>query len=292
MEIQNLKIGVIGGSSGMGSWLVNYQKEKGCNVTFTSNDDNSECKTNIELVKKCQVIFLSVPITAMQAVLNEIFPFLHNKTLLEVCSVKKFIIDEFNLLEKKYPEIKAEFHSFHPMFSQRVSNLEGQVFLYNFNKNDKGFFNLWSELIQKDQADIFHLDYIRHDKVMGVVQGLNHFNIFVSARALEQAGHNLGKIKDVSSPPYRIFLIFFSRYVLQDPALYADIQMYNEFVPEVLGIFKKEVDNLYEIILKKDKQAFINYVENTRYYFEENSEDTGISNHLIEQLGVYINRHK
>ncbi|UZR93879.1 prephenate dehydrogenase/arogenate dehydrogenase family protein [Chondrinema litorale] len=292
MEIKSLRYGVIGGSQGMGSWFVNYLKDKNCEVTFSSNDESSQWSSNKELVENSDVIFLSVPITFMQAVIKEIFPYLNQKILIEVCSVKKFIIDEYNSLQKENPEINVEFHSFHPMFSQRVSSLEGQVFLYCFKSNDRGFFSAFNQWLIADQAEIFDLDYIRHDKVMGVVQGLNHFNIFVSARALEQAGHNLGKIKDVSSPPYRIFLIFFSRYVLQDPALYADIQMYNEFVPEVLAIFKQEVDNLYNIILKKDKAAFIEYVETTRYYFEENREDTGISNHLIEQLGIYLNRHK
>ncbi|MEM1137076.1 MAG: prephenate dehydrogenase/arogenate dehydrogenase family protein, partial [Bacteroidota bacterium] len=265
---------------------------KNCQVTFTSNDENTEWNTNIQLVQNCDIVFLSVPITSMKAVLAEIFPHLHGKILLEVCSVKKFIIDEFKRLQLAYPDVKVVFHSLHPMFSQRVKNLEGQVFLYNFNYGNKDFFNIWRKWLEKDLAKVYALDYIKHDKIMGVVQGLNHFNIFASACTLQLAGNNLGKIKDFSSPPYRIFLIFFSRYVLQDPALYADIQMHNEFIPEVLGIFKQEVDKLYNIILRKDKQAFIDYVNNTRLYFEENQEDTGISNHLIEQLGIYISRHK
>mgnify|MGYP001792565572 CR=1 FL=1 len=292
MEITTLKYGVIGGSKGMGSWIVNYLQEKGCNVAFTSKDDDENKPTNHSLVKNSDVILLCVPITQMQVTLTEIFPHLQNKILLDVCSIKKLVIDKFNELVKEYPDVNPEFHSIHPMFSQRITSLEGQVILQNYSFKDQGFFTHFKKWLLADKAKIYELDYIRHDKIMGVVQGLTNFNIFVSARTLEQAGNSLGSIKDFSSPPYRIFLIFFSRYVLQNPSLYADIQMNNEFIPEVLAIFKKEVEKLYEIILKKDKPAFLKYVEDTKYYFEVNKEDTGISNHLIEQLGIYINRHK
>jgi len=292
MELRDYKFGVIGGSQGMGSWLVKYLSEKGYQVKFTSRDDATQFASNTELATYADVVFVCVPITQMILTIREVFPYLHNKILLEVCSVKKMVIDQFDELREEFPEVQTEFHSIHPMFSQRINTLEGQVILHNHSHNDQGFYNKLSKCFKNDKAKLYELDYIKHDKIMGVVQGLNHFNVFVSARTLEQAGNSLGKIKDFSSPPYRIFLIFFSRYVLQNPALYADIQMNNEFVPEVLSIFKKEVDNLFNIILNKDKAAFIKYVEDTKYYFEENREDTGISNHLIEQLGIYINRHK
>ena len=292
MDLRQLKFGVIGGSQGMGNWVVKYLSKKGCKVKYTSKDSSTQFSSNRALTEYADVVFVCVPITQMIPTIKEIFPHLHNKILLEVCSVKKIIVDQFNVLQEAFPEVKTEFHSIHPMFSQRIKTLEGQVILHNYSFNDKGFFRQIQKWFKADKAKIYELDYIRHDKIMGVVQGLNHFNVFVSARTLEQAGNSLGKIKDFSSPPYRIFLIFFSRYVLQNPSLYADIQMNNEFVPEVLSIFKQEVDRLFNIIISKDKPAFIKYVEDTKYYFEENKEDTGISNHLIEQLGIYINRHK
>lgn len=292
MDLRELKFGVIGGSQGMGSWVVNYFSNKGCEVKFTSKDSSSQFDNNQALVEYADVIFVCVPIPHMCVTIKEIFPFLNSKILVEVCSVKKMVIDQFNDLQNQYPAINPEFHSIHPMFSQRIKTLEGQVILHNYTSNDQGFYDELKSWFNADKAKMYDLDYIRHDKIMGVVQGLNHFNIFVSARTLEQAGNSLGSIKDFSSPPYRIFLIFFSRYVLQNPSLYADIQINNEFVPEVLSIFKKEVDTLFDIIINKDKPAFVKYVEDTKYYFEVNREDTGISNHLIEQLGIYINRHK
>ncbi|WP_020527493.1 prephenate dehydrogenase/arogenate dehydrogenase family protein [Flexithrix dorotheae] len=292
MKYKDLKVGVVGGSRGLGTWLVKFFSTHGFKTYSTSRTGKTDFDTNREMVEYCDIIIISVPISAMASVLEEVYPYMHGKILLEVCSVKKFVIDKYEALKEDYPEVACEFHSIHPMFSQRIKKLRGQVVLFNYSDGSNFFIPHLSKLLLKEGAVLYDLDYIKHDKIMGVVQGLNHFNVFVSARALKNVGSSLGRIKYFSSPPYRIFLIFFARYVLQDPRLYADIQMYNEFVLEVLKIFKEEVNNLFSIIERKDRDGFINYVEETRSYFEENQEDTGISNHLIEQLGIFISKQQ
>lgn len=293
--MQNLrikKIGVIGGSRGLGSWLVKFFAENGYPVLFSSADEHSQVADNRRLSEWADVIFVAVPIGAMCDVLGEIYPHANGKTIVEVCSVKKFIIDHYKKLQAQHPEVQADFLSVHPMFSPMLRHLKGQVILFNYLNGS----NIWEtelrQLLIAHQARCFDMDYLHHDEVMGVVQGLNHFNVFASAKTLNTLGNQLGIIRDVASPPYRIFLIFFSRYVLQDAGLYADIQMYNEFVPKVLDIFRREVEVLYQLILQKDRQGFLDYVQTARSYFEENREDIGISNHLIEQLGAYLNKLK
>ena len=290
--LNNLKIGVIGGSKGLGSWLVRYLGAYAAEVRFTSTDDLTQFHDNQSLVAWADVVFLAVPIPHMLPVMTEIYPHLSGKVLVEVCSVKKFLIEGFERLQQTHPEVAVEFLSIHPMFSQSIRQLKGQVILFTHSANDKDFAAALRTQFAHDKAQLYDMDYLRHDQIMGVVQGLNHFNVFASASTLTRMSGQLGHIKDFSSPPYRIFLIFFSRYILQDPRLYADIQMYNEFVPETLRIFRQEVDRLYELILKKDRDGFIEYAQQARAYFEENQEDTGISNHLIEQLGVYLNKLK
>ncbi|WP_448520062.1 prephenate dehydrogenase/arogenate dehydrogenase family protein [Rhodoflexus sp.] len=291
-EPKATKIGVIGGSRGLGSWLVRFFTEQGLEVYFTSADEQSQVPNNHALVSMCDVIFIAVPIGSMCDVLSEIYPLANGKTIVEVCSVKKFIIDHYGRLQAQHPEVKADFLSIHPMFGPMLRHLRGQVILFNYSSGSNQWAVALRRLLSAQQARCFDMDYLHHDEVMGVVQGLNHFNIFASAKTLNTLGNRLGIIRDVASPPYRIFLIFFSRYVLQDAGLYADIQMYNEFVPKVLDIFRQEVDALYRLITNKDRAGFIDYVATARGYFEENREDIGISNHLIEQLGAYLNKLK
>lgn len=286
------KIGVVGGSRGLGSWLVKFFTENHYPVQFSSADEHSQVADNCTLLAQSDVVFVAVPIRAMCDVLSEIYPYAHGKTIVEVCSVKKFVIEHYLQLQKQYPDVQANFVSIHPMFNQMIRHLRGQVILFNYLSGSHEWALELRNLFAAHQARCFDMDYLRHDEVMGVVQGLNHFNVFASAKTLNTLGNQLGIIRNVASPPYRIFLIFFSRYVLQDAGLYADIQMYNEFVPQVLEIFKGEVEKLYQIIVQKDRESFLDYVATARRYFEENQEDIGISNHLIEQLGAYLNRLK
>jgi len=282
------KIGVIGGSAGMGSWLVQFFREADFEVKFTAKE-TGEFETNAELVQNSDIVFLSVPIFAMTEVLEEIYPYLHGKVLFEVCSVKKFVVEKFLELQHQLPDIEVEFHSVHPMYSQQITKLQGQVVLLNYSNRIGGeFLDFFQEILTKEGAFVYHVGYKRHDKIMGIVQGLNHFNVFVSAKTLSKFDGELETVKKFSSPTYRIFLIYFTRYVLQNPRLYADIQIYNEYVLEVLQIFREEADMLYHYIKTKNRTGFIKYVEEMQHFFAGNTEDSELSTRLIHQLGQLL----
>ncbi|GAA4819864.1 prephenate dehydrogenase/arogenate dehydrogenase family protein [Algivirga pacifica] len=291
MNLQSKKIGVIGGSQGLGSWFVTYFRSRQVEVTFTSTDEYSEMASNKELVEYADIILLAVPISSMVPVLTEIYPLLHGKVLIEICSVKKFLIEHYEQLRQQYPAVELGFCSIHPMFGPRIHSLTGQVVLFNHQENLEANTLLGlKDLLQADGAELYEIPYVEHDKMMGIVQGLNHFNVFVSARTLARFEGDFEDIKKVASPPYRIFIVFFTRYVLQNPLLYADIQMNNEYVFEVVRIFRDEMNRLFDIIQTRDRQGFVNYIEEMQPYFQQNEQDREVSTHLIEQLGVYLEK--
>lgn len=276
----------------MGSWLVRFFAQEGFEVKFTAKDEGN-FKTNQELVENSDIIFLSVPIFAMSEVLEEIFPYLNGKTLFEVCSVKKFVVEKFLQLQEASPETQVEYHSVHPMYSQQITQLKGQVILFNYSNRIGGkFLEFFQNLLTEQGAYTYHVGYIRHDKIMGIVQGLNHFNVFVSAKTLSVFDGELETVKKFSSPTYRIFLIYFTRYVLQNPRLYADIQIHNEYVLEVLKIFREEADMLFHFIKTKNRDGFIRYVEEMQHFFAGNTEDSELSTRLIHQLGALLKEDK
>ncbi|GAB4339366.1 MAG: hypothetical protein OHK0038_18480 [Flammeovirgaceae bacterium] len=277
---------------GMGSWIVRFCLENHLEVRFTSQDTLTQFVNNQELVKWADVIFLAVPISSMTTVIDEIYPFMNGKLMIDVCSVKKFIFDKYHSLQKQYPHIQATLSSVHPMFSQTIQQLTGQVIIIIQEGSDNHIISQLKSLWNSKGAFLYDLEYLEHDKMMGLVQGLNHFSVFVSAKTLQKFECELDKIKNLSSPAYRIFVIFFTRYVLQNPALYADIQIYNEFVLEVVKMFKAEVDRLYTIISQKNKNEFVQYVNEIKPYFSGNKIDDTLSNHLIEQLGLFLKEKK
>lgn len=276
----------------MGSWIVRFCQENQLEVRFTSQDNFSQFPTNQKLVEWADIIFLAVPISSMTAVMEEIYPFMDGKLMIDVCSVKKFIFDKYHELQSQHPHIQVKLCSVHPMFSQTVQRLTGQVIIVIQEGIENPIITQLKRLWSTNGAFLYDLEYLEHDKMMGLVQGLNHFSVFVSAKTLQKFECELDTIKNLSSPAYRIFVIFFTRYVLQNPALYADIQIYNEFVLEVVKMFKNEVDRLYQIISQKNKNEFVHYVNEIKPYFSSNKIDDTLSNHLIEQLGFFLNEKK
>ncbi len=291
--MKDLKFGVIGGSSGMGSWWVKFLQENGYIVSFSSKDEHSQYSNNVSLVQDVDVIILATPIAFIAEVMEEIYAHLDQKLLIDVCSVKQFLIEKYQALKKSNSSVQARYLSIHPMFSQSIVSLDGQVFTFTFNdKFPDDYEEQLRQLLLNQKATIHDIDYIAHDKLMGVIQGLNHFNLFVSAKTLARFAPNLDLVKDLSSPTYRIFIIFLTRYALQNPRLYADIQMYNRYVRKVIEMFKDEVDHLMQLIEHKDRNGFENYVKEMQPFFEGNKDDAKLSDHLIQQLGLYLEKEK
>lgn len=289
LSMHNERVGVIGGSHGMGKWLVDYLKAKGFVVGYSSKDSRTQYLSNVQLATDSDIIFLAVPISSMEETLDQIFPYLEGRTLIDVCSVKSGIVDKFLRLRELYDCVECNYLSIHPMFAPSVSSILGQVVLFNYaSTSDPSVKAFWMKLFADDGAEVTEVAYTEHDKTMGLIQGLNHFNVFVSARTLAQNGNNLDLIKKLSSPTYRIFVIFFTRYVMQSPRLYAEIQIFNPYVKEVVQLFMKEAQHLMTIIEHKDFDGFEQYVLDMQPFFQSNTEDTQLSNYLIDQLGTYI----
>lgn len=280
------QIGIIGGSQGMGKWLMGFLQAAGQHVGFTSEDETSQYPDNLALAAGSDVVILAVPISKMEAVLSQIFPALHGKLLIDVCSVKAAVLPAFERLSGANPAIACRYLPMHPMFAPSAAGIRGQVVIFNDSFNiSLNELQWWKNLFTQAGAVIQHITSGDHDRLMGVIQGLNHFNLFVSAKTLADTGADIEFIKTLSSPSYRIFLLFYTRYVLQNPRLYAEIQIFNPYVKEVTKRFMSETAKLLAIIEARDFAAFENYVNDIQPFFAANSNDSAISDKLIETLG-------
>lgn len=284
-----LRIGVIGGSQGMGKWLCGFFGEMGFPTGFSSHDSDSQYSSNVHLTSENDVVVLAVPISNMEEVLIEIYPYLHGKTLIDICSVKSGVVEGFIEIAKKYREVTCKYLSIHPMFAPSAKTIQGQSVLFNEAKGlTAGEVTFWKKTFSDKGANIQDIAYQEHDRLMGLIQGLNHFNVFVSAKTLAHMGIGLDFIKTLSSPSYRIFLLFYTRYVLQNPKLYAEIQIFNPYVKEVTRLFMKEATQLLEVIENKDFEGFENYVKEIQPFFRDNAQDSVMSDKLIQALGQLL----
>ncbi|MEO2154214.1 MAG: prephenate dehydrogenase dimerization domain-containing protein [Nanoarchaeota archaeon] len=111
-------------------------------------------------------------------------------------------------------------------------------------------------MIKKDFS-VLNSDYKKHDKIMVLIQGLNHFNIFVLAKVLEEvAKENNLSIKELKqlASSYSIFITFFTRYVLQNEKLYSEIQITNDYNNKIIGKFLDIAKELTNFVKNKEKE--------------------------------------
>ncbi|KXX69932.1 prephenate dehydrogenase/arogenate dehydrogenase family protein [Flammeovirga sp. SJP92] len=284
MELNKQKIGVVGGNQGLGSWVVKFFRAQGIETRFSSRGKESEFESNRQLADWADIVILAVPISAMSNVMEEVFPSLDDKYLVDLCSVKKFVVEKYKSLRQVYSEVLPRYLSIHPMFGPSIKSFDGNVVLFNHVDGAEDLAQAFKEFFTFHKGIVKDVEYIKHDKQMGLVQGLNHFNVFVSAKTMARYNEDFEDIKSVASPPYRIFIVFYTRYVMQNPLLYADIQMRNEFVYEVVRIFRDEMNKLFDIIQTRDRDSFIDYISEMQGFFSQNEGDIEVSSHLMQKL--------
>ncbi|MBD0401032.1 prephenate dehydrogenase/arogenate dehydrogenase family protein [Flammeovirga sp. EKP202] len=284
MELNKQKIGVVGGNQGLGSWVVKFFRAQGIETRFSSRGKESEFESNRQLADWADIVILAVPISAMSNVMEEVFPSLDDKYLVDLCSVKKFVVEKYLSLRQVYSEVLPRYLSIHPMFGPSIKSFDGNVVLFNHVDGAEDLEQAFKAFFTSHKGIVKDVEYIKHDKQMGLVQGLNHFNVFVSAKTMARYNEDFEDIKSVASPPYRIFIVFYTRYVMQNPLLYADIQMRNEFVYEVVRIFRDEMNKLFDIIQTRDRDSFIDYISEMQGFFSQNEGDIEVSSHLMQKL--------
>ena len=285
-----MKIGIIGGSRGIGKFFLDFFKSKKIEVYFSSkNKPNHNSKlwtnSNTDLIKKCDILILAVPIDSMKKTFNNLYNHLENKTLIEVCSVKKFIIDAFKQKEKK-KKVNFEFISLHPMFGETTNNLSNKIFIEVYqNKKSKNYDKL-KKILRIEKSRFLKLNYLNHDKIMAYIQIYFHLNIFISASIIQNSGFKIKMLKDFSSSNYKIFFLILNRYINQNPKLYFEIQTYNSYGKEIFKKFENELKNFKNIIKEKNEKKFIQkFTKNKKYFQKEyTKKDYELSEKLINLL--------
>ena len=103
-----------------------------------------------------------------------------------------------------------------------------------------------------------------HDRTMAVVQGLTHFQAIAAAHCMETIGFNPQESWQFASPVYRLRLAMIGRILAQNPRLYAEIQIFNPYVRDVLRALSRSQEALARFVEAKDVDGFVREFERVR----------------------------
>jgi len=226
---------------------------------------------NIESVKNADITIFAVPITFIENSIKQICPHLkEHSVVLDVCSIKYLPSEAL----KEYSPKNVLVIPTHPMFWPYISSIAGQIFVLTpeeKNKEDSRY-KFLIDFLKKSNAKILEVEAKKHDKMMAVVQGLTHYDIFVFGETIKRLWVDIEKSLDFISPIYKLKISSVARYMNQNPKLYWDIQMFNKEILNVHKTFMEVSSEFNKFVEEKDEESFIKTIESTQEYFWENAQ--------------------
>ncbi|MEM9074859.1 MAG: bifunctional chorismate mutase/prephenate dehydrogenase [Myxococcota bacterium] len=276
-DVEPKAVAIIGGKGGMGQSLARLFGDLGHAVMIADVDTKL---TAVEAAKHADVVVVSVPIRATEKVISEVGPHVRpNALLMDVTSVKEAP------MQAMLSATQASVVGTHPMFGPGVHGFTGQRVVVC-----EGRGKAWKEWVVETFRSrglvVTEADPAEHDRVMSVVQVLNHFQTQVLGLALARMGLPLDRTLEFTSPAYLLETYVVGRHFAQSPGLYGPIEMLNPRTQEVTQTFRDAAADLSEVLASGDQARFDAVFAEVRTFFGEEftAEALEQSRFLVDRL--------
>jgi len=252
-------VGIVGGAGRMGSWFAELMERQG--FTVLRSDLGTEL-TPQAMAVRCDVVVVSVPIAETLKVIREIGPLLpENGLLMDLTSVKKAP------LEAMLGHSAAQVVGLHPLLGPEGGFNSGGRVVVCPGRGESGL--SWiTQVLQQSGLTPVYLDAEEHDRMMGLIQGANHFSTLALALAVNRSGFEVSNLSRCATETFRERLERI-RFMMEQPVeLFGSLLMDNPAAAEFSEQYLEGARGLLEIIVTKDKQAFSNLFASLRETFD------------------------
>ena len=258
---RQIVVGIIGDQGKYGKFLSRLFNDFGCKVIGSDLYNHSD-SGNKDTVAQSDVVVFSVLPRVTVSVINSLINYSRpNQLWADVTSLKTGPV-------RAMLKSSAEVVGMHPMCAPSVKSLKGQMMIVcpsrikNWSPWFERFTNWTGAKIKICEPEV-------HDRNMAVVQGMVHAMQLIMAATIKSLGQDVAESLEFTSPVYRVALSLIGRILKQDPYLYADIQMLNEHVPNMLQEVSSQLGHLQDMVSRKDAASFSEWFKNSRNHFDE-----------------------
>ncbi len=253
--MNNTEIGIIGGTRGMGRWFARFFEKEGYAVHVSGSQTGLSAK---EMAESCQIVIVSVPISVTAAVIDALGPHMQKDALLmDLTSLKQEPVR--SMLASSVSEIIG----CHPLFGPRIDSIEGQNIVLCPARGERWISWLRNVFI-KHGACVVETTPEIHDRMMAIVQGLNHFNTVAMGMALAQSGAALSELKPFSTPAFNAKLKIVEKVFRQNPKLYAEILTMNTEISPFVEIYTNIVTEIAGFIHQNNTDGMTDLMQQCR----------------------------
>ena len=279
-DLEPRTVAILGGEGGMGQSLARMFGDLGHAVLVSDLDT---ALRPVEAAKIADVVVVSVPIRVTEEVIREVGPHVREDALLmDVTSVKQAPLAAMLAATEKSG---ASVVGTHPMFGPGVHSFTGQRVGVCPGRGD-GWLAWARETFRSRGMVVTDASAEEHDRVMSVVQVLNHFQTQVMGLALSRVGVPLARTLAYTSPAYLLEAYVVGRHFAQSPALYGPIEMLNPETEKVTRVFREAAEELGEVLTSGDQARFDAAFEEVRAFMgaEFTAEALEQSRFLVDRL--------
>jgi prephenate dehydrogenase len=250
-------IGIIGGQGRMGMWLDRLFGDSGYQVLIS---DKKSGKTPREIVSKCNVIIVAVPIHAFEEVIRDIGPLVPKEAL--ICDIASLKDNQVRLMLE---HSQAEVIGTHPLFGPQTDSLNGKL-LFTCTARAKQWVEWFCLFFEKKGIRLVEIAPKKHDHLMAYIQVLRHILLLSFGHTLMRLGFDLKANLDISGPWFNMLIGSLTSQLQQSPELWADIALNNTTSKEVLDGLCKTVEEISQSVVSKDRKALLTMIEETSSY--------------------------
>jgi prephenate dehydrogenase len=241
--MKEIVIGIIGGTGGMGRWFADLLQKSGHTVHVWGRRSPTDIR---DLVKSCNVIVIAVPIAATAGMIRQIGPQVAKGSLLmDLTSLKK---EPVELMVANSP---ADVIGCHPLFGPALTDCTGQNVVLCPVRS--GRWLPWlREILEKNGLVVTEKTPEDHDRMMAVVQVLNHLNTITLGLALAGTGIALKEINKFSTPIFQTKIAIVEKVFTDNPGLYTDIIAQNPATENIFTLYERTLADIRALVKTGD----------------------------------------
>jgi prephenate dehydrogenase len=244
--MKKYRIGIIGGTGGIGRWFAQHFQKEGFEVQINGRTTGPDIPA---LVRQCPIVIVSVPIEATVKVIKQVGPLMPEKSLLmDLTSLKE------EPVKAMLRSSRCEVIGLHPLFGPEIKALAGHNLVICPARTKKWLPRIMA-IFKNGQARIIETTPSRHDEWMAAVQVLNHLNTITMGLALKRSGFDLKELYPVSTPAFNGKMDLLKKIFGPNAGLYAQIITHNPYTGQVFKDYQQSLSELKKWIDHKDSEG-------------------------------------
>lgn len=243
-----IEIAVIGGTRGMGRWFAGFFQEQGFIVHAFGRGSET---TRQELIERCRVVVVSVPIGVTCEVIEQVGPLVSKGSLMmDLTSLKARPVE--SMLRSCISEVVGV----HPLFGPDAESMKGKNVVICPARGDNWIAWL-RQLLTRNGAQVVETSPDRHDLIMAMVQGLTHLTTVAMGLTVRSSGLEMSELRRFLTPTFEKKMAMIEKVFGENPRLYAEIIAFNPDTQRMLHLYEEALNELKGLVSKGDSEALL-----------------------------------